>query len=76
MFIPGSEGTNTLREVGVNIGGSMGVLLTSASSVKDQIISEVTRGVTQGVSRLLQKKLRIVRITLKGGYRLFLVQLK
>ena len=76
VFIPGSEDTNALKEVGANIGGSMGTSFTFASSAKDQIISEAARGVMQGASQLLQKKLRTVKVTLKGGYRLFLVQSK
>ena len=76
VFIPGSEDINALKEVGANIGGSMGTSFTFASSAKDQIISEAARGVMQGASQLLQKKLRTVKVTLKGGYRLFLVQTK
>ena len=76
VFIPGSEHINALKEVGANIGGSMGTSFTFASSAKDQIISEAARGVMQGASQLLQKKLRTVKVTLKGGYRLFLVQSK
>lgn len=76
VYIPGSEDINALKEVGANIGGSMGTSFTFASSAKDQIISEAARGVMQGASQLLQKKLRTVKVTLKGGYRLFLVQTK
>lgn len=76
VYIPGSENINALKEVGANIGGSMGTSFTFASSAKDQIISEAARGVMQGASQLLQKKLRTVKVTLKGGYRLFLVQTK
>ena len=76
VYIPGSVDINALKEVGANIGGSMGTSFTFASSAKDQIISEAARGVMQGASQLLQKKLRTIKVTLKGGYRLFLVQSK
>ena len=76
IYIPGSEDLGALKEVGANIGGSMGTSFTFASSAKDQIISEAARGVMQGASQLLQKKLRTIKVTLKGGYRLFLVQTK
>ena len=56
VYIPGSEDVNALKEVGANIGGSMGTSFTFASSAKDQIISEAARGVMQGASQLLQKK--------------------
>lgn len=76
IYIPGSENVSALKEIGANIGGSMGTSFTFASSAKDQIISEAARGVMQGASQLLQKKLRTIKVTLKGGYRLFLVQTK
>ena len=76
VYIPGSEEVSALKEMGANVGGSMGTSFTFSSSAKDQIISEVTRGVMQGAGQLLQKKLRTTKVTLKGGYRLFLVQTK
>lgn len=76
IYIPGSENVSALKEMGANIGGSMGTSFTFASSAKDQIISEAARGVMQGANQLLQKKLRSIKVTLKGGYRLFLVQTK
>ena len=48
--------------------------LPSLPLPKTKIISEAARGVMQGASQLLQKKLRTIKVTLKGGYRLFLVQ--
>ena len=76
VYIPGSEEVSALKEMGANVGGLMGTSFTFSSSAKDQIISEVTRGVMQGAGQLLQKKLRTTKVTLKGGYRLFLVQTK
>lgn len=76
IYIPGAEQVSALKEVGANIGGSVGTSFTFASSAKDQIISEAARGVMQGASQLLQKKLRTLQVTLKGGYRLFLVPSK
>ena len=76
IYIPGVEQVSALKEVGANIGGSVGTSFTFASSAKDQIISEAARGVMQGASQLLQKKLRTLQVTIKGGYRLFLVPSK
>lgn len=76
IYIPGAEQVSALKEMGANIGGSVGTSFTFANSAKDQIISEAARGVMQGASQLLQKKLRTLQVTLKGGYRLFLVSSK
>ncbi|WP_394358527.1 conjugative transposon protein TraM [Porphyromonas gulae] len=71
--MPGSENLSALKEMGANIGGTAGTSFTFASSAKDQIISDAARGVMQGASQLLQKKLRTAKVTLKGGYRLYLL---
>ncbi|MBR8758711.1 conjugative transposon protein TraM [Porphyromonas levii] len=76
IAIPGIEEVLALKEVGATVGGSMGTSFTFASSAKDQIISEAARGVMQGASQLLQKKLRAIKVTIKGGHRLYLVQSK
>ena len=76
VYIPELENLSALKEMGANIGGTMGTSFAFASSAKDQIISETARGVMQGASQLLQKKLRTIRVTIKGGYKLFLMPTK
>ena len=76
LSIPGSEVVSALKEVGAGVGGTIGTSFTFASSAKDQLISEAARGVMQGASQLLQKKLRTIKVTVKSGHRLFLVQAK
>ena len=76
VYIPELENMSALKEMGANIGGTMGTSFTFASSAKDQIISETARGVMQGASQLLQKKLRTIKVTIKGGYKLFLMPTK
>lgn len=76
IYIPELENVSALKEMGANIGGTMGTSFTFASSAKDQIISEAARGVMQGASQLLQKKLRTIKVTIKGGYKLFLMPTK
>ena len=76
LAIPGSEEVSALKEVGAGVGGTIGTSFTCASSAKDQLIAEAARGVMQGASQLLQKKLRTIKVTVKSGHRLFLVQAK
>ena len=76
LSIPGSEEVSALKEVGASVGGTVGTSFTFASSAKDQLIAEAARGVMQGASQLLQKKLRTIKVTVKSGHRLFLVQAK
>ena len=76
LAIPGSEEVSALKEVGAGVGGTIGTSFTFASSAKDQLIAEAARGVMQGASQLLQKKLRTIKVTVKSGHQLFLVQAK
>ena len=76
LAIPGSEEVSALKEVGAGVGGTVGTSFTFASSAKDQLIAEAARGMMQGASQLLQKKLRTIKVTVKSGHRLFLVQAK
>ena len=76
LSIPGSEEVSALKEVGAGVGGTIGTSFTFASSAKDQLIAEAARSVMQGAGQLLQKKLRTVKVTVKSGHRLFLVQAK
>ena len=76
VYIPELENMSAFKEMGANIGGTMGTSFTFASSAKDQLISEATRGVMQGASQLLQKKLRTIKVTIKGGYKLYLMPSK
>ena len=76
LAIPGSEEVSALKEVGAGVGGTIGTSFTFASSAKDQLIAEAAQGVMQGASQLLQKKLRTIKVTVKSGHRLFLVQAK
>ena len=76
VYIPELENMSALKEMGANIGGTMGTSFTFASSAKDQLISEAMRGVMQGASQLLQKKLRTIKVTIKGGYKLYLMPSK
>ena len=76
LAIPGSEEVSALKEVGAGVSGTIGTSFTFASSAKDQLIAEAARGVMQGASQLLQKKLRTIKVTVKSGHRLFLIQAK
>ena len=76
LAIPGSEEVSALKEVNAGVGGTIGTSFTFASSAKDQLIAEAARGMMQGASQLLQKKLRTIKVTVKSGHRLFLVQAK
>jgi conjugative transposon TraM protein len=73
LFVPGSMEGDAARETMGNIGSGLGTSISFAQSAGQQIAMDLTRGVMQGASTYLGKKLRQVKIRLKAGHQLYLV---
>lgn len=74
IFIPNSDEMNAVKEVVAGMGQSAGTSFTFNSSAGQQLAADAGRGVMQGASQYLNKKMREVKVTLKSGYELFLMQ--
>lgn len=72
--IPGSMESDALHEIGANMGSTMGSSINISTNTGAQIASDVGRGLINGVSQYLNKKLRTVKVHLKAGYRVMLHQ--
>ena len=72
--IPNSMESDTLHEIGANMGSTMGSSINISTNTGAQIASDVGRGLINGVSQYLNKKLRTVKVHLKAGYRVMLHQ--
>ena len=72
--IPNSMESDALHEIGANMGSTMGSSINISTDAGAQIASDVGRGLINGVSQYLTKKMRIVKVHLKSGYRVMLYQ--
>ena len=72
--IPNSMETDALHEIGANMGSTMGSSINISTDAGAQIASDVGRGLINGVSQYLTKKMRTVKVHLKSGYRVMLYQ--
>ena len=72
--IPNSMESDALHEIGANMGSTMGSSINISTNTGAQIASDVGRGLINGVSQFLNKKLRTVKVHLKAGYRVMLHQ--
>lgn len=72
--IPQSMESDALHEIGANMGSTMGSSINISTNTGAQIASDVGRGLINGVSQYLNKKLRTVKVHLKAGYRVMLHQ--
>ena len=72
--IPESMESDALHEIGANMGSTMGSSINISTNTGAQIASDVGRGLINGVSQYLTKKMRTVKVHLKAGYRVMLHQ--
>ena len=72
IFIPGSMELNAAKEVAANMGTSMGSSINISSDAKAQMSSELGKGLIQGTSQYIAKKMRTVKVSLKANYRVML----
>ncbi len=72
--IPQSMESDALHEIGANMGSTMGSSINISTNTGAQIASDVGRGLINGVSQYLTKKMRTVNVHLKAGYRVMLHQ--
>lgn len=61
------------KEIIANMGQTAGTSISMSRSASDQIASDLTKGLIQGVSGYFSKKVKAQRVTLKQGQELFLV---
>lgn len=72
--IPNSMESDALHEIGANMGSTMGSSINISTDAGAQIASDVGRGLINGISQYLTKKMRTVKVHLKSGYRVMLYQ--
>ena len=76
IFIPNSLELNAVKEVAANMGGSLGSSINISTNAGAQLASDLGKGVIQGTSQYIAKKMRTVKVHLKAGYRVMLYQEK
>ena len=74
IFIPNSMEMNAVREVAANMGGSLGSSINISTNAGAQLASDLGKGLIQGTSQYIAKKMRTVKVHLKAGYKVLLYQ--
>lgn len=73
ICIPNSMEINAVKEVAANMGASAGTSISLTNNATQQLAADLGRGVIQGTSQYVSKKLREVKVSLKAGYKVFLL---
>lgn len=74
IFIPNSMEVSAAKEVAVNMGSSLGSSINISTDAGAQLASDLGKGLIQGTSQYIAKKMRTVKVHLKAGYRVMLYQ--
>ena len=74
IFIPNSMEVSAAKEVAANMGGSMGSSINISPDAKAQLVSDIGKGLIQGTSQYVAKKMRTIKVHLKAGYQVLLYQ--
>jgi conjugative transposon TraM protein len=73
IFIPDLQAMNAVKEIAANTGANAGTNISLSSNAGEQFVADMGRGLVQGTSQFLTKKLREIKVHLKAGYHVFLL---
>lgn len=73
IYIPGSLEMNAVKEIVANMGNSVGTSFTMTQSTGAQLTSDLTKGLIQGTSQYMNKKIKQVKVRIKSGYKMLLL---
>ena len=76
IFVPGSESRTAAKEVLGDVSQSMGNSISFAGSAGQQVAMDLTRGILQGGTRFVSRRIKAVKVKLKAGYKVLLVAKK
>lgn len=74
IFIPNSMEVSAAKEVAANMGSSLGSSINISTDAGAQLASDLGKGLIQGTSQYIAKKMRTVKVHLKAGYKVMLHQ--
>lgn len=73
LNLPYTPDVNAIKEIASGMSSSAGTNIVLGSSTGQQLISDLTKGVVQGASGYLAKRIGASKVTVKAGYLLFLL---
>ena len=76
LLVPRSDEINAAGEIAANMSQSSGMNISMSRSAGQQVASDLSRGLIQGVSGYFSKKLRAVKVTVRSGHPVLLVAKK
>lgn len=76
IHVPETLQSSLATDMTTAVAESSGTSFTFSQSAKDQLLTDLSRGVLQGAARSLGKRVTDLKVTLKAGYKVLLVSTK
>ena len=73
IFIPNSDEVKAVKEVASTLASSAGTSIMISDDAGSQLAADMGKGLIQGASQYVSKKMSIVKVTLKANHRLLLL---
>ena len=73
IFIPGSDEIKAVKEVASTLASSAGTSIMISDDAGSQLAADMGKGLIQGASQYVSKKMSVVKVTLKANHRLLLL---
>jgi conjugative transposon TraM protein len=73
ISVPGSDEIKASKEVAATLANSAGTSIMISDNAGSQLAADMGKGLIQGASQYVSKKMRVVKVTLKANYRLLLL---
>ena len=73
IFIPNNDEINAAKEVAATLANSAGTSIMISDDAESQLAADMGKGLIQGASQYVSKKLSVVKVTLKANYRILLL---
>lgn len=73
IFVPNSDEIKAAKEVAATLANSAGTSIMISDNAGSQLAADMGKGLIQGASQYVSKKMSIVKVTLKANHRLLLL---
>jgi conjugative transposon TraM protein len=73
ISVPGSDEIKAAKEVAVTLANSAGTSIMISDDAGSQLAADMGKGLIQGTSQYMSKKMSVVKVTVKANYRLLLL---
>lgn len=73
IFVPNNDEVKAAKEVASTLASSAGTSIMISDDAGSQLVADMGKGLIQGASQYLSKKMSVVKVTLKANYKLLLL---